>query len=114
MSYLLTAIFRNLTLSTGRTGVSSWTAETPHGTLPIIITSEDRADFSGAINYLGYECEFNASVSKTDQFTASFSPENMLNGTMFMLMSWVQSGGQMCILLTDVVISGSDGTENAC
>ena len=73
--------FRDLTLSTDRTGASSWTAETPHGTLSITLTSEDRADFSGAINYLGYECEFNASVSKMDQFAASFSPENMLDGT---------------------------------
>ena len=73
--------FQDLELSTDRTGEYSWTAQTPHGTLYISLESEDRADFSGTINYLGYECEFNASVSKVKQSTTSFSLENMLDGT---------------------------------
>lgn len=77
----LPMFFENLTLSTDRKDANSWTAETPHGNLSITLLSNDMAEFSGAVNYLGYQCEFSATVAKSKQFEGSLKPENMLNGT---------------------------------
>ncbi|MBQ7154703.1 MAG: hypothetical protein IJR85_03990 [Synergistaceae bacterium] len=77
----LPVFFENLTLSTDRTGAASWTAQTPHGTLSITMTDEGKAQFSGAITYFDYECEFSASVSKAEGISSALKPENMLDGT---------------------------------
>ena len=77
----LPVFFENLTLSTDRTGSASWTAQTPHGTLSITMTDKGKAQFSGAITYFDYECEFSASVSKAEANAGTLKPENMLDGT---------------------------------
>ena len=73
--------FSGLTLSTDRTGSDSWTASTPHGKLRVKLLSDDVSQFSGQVNYLGYECEFSASTIKTPTSTSSLKPENVLDGT---------------------------------
>ena len=73
--------FPNLELSTDRVSPASWTAATPHGTLSVNLLSDDRAEFSGSVNYLGYECTFSASVLRTEAATTSLKPENILDGT---------------------------------
>ena len=73
--------FPDLLLSTDRTSLNSWTASTPHGTLSVNLLSDDKANLSGTVNYLGYDCSFSASVIRAEPPAASLKPENMLNGT---------------------------------
>ena len=77
----LPVFFKDLTLSTDRISEDSWTASTPHGELSITLTDDGKADFSGNVNYFGYDCEFTSSISKVRNTTAALRPENVLDGT---------------------------------
>lgn len=79
-SLLIPVCLNGVGLSTQRNSTNEWTLTTSDGSsLLINMTSEEKINLSGKVQYLGYDCEFSTVIEKNP--SKSLNPKTILNGT---------------------------------
>ena len=93
-SLCLPVFYNGVSISTQRNNTNEWTATTSAGdTLSITMSSEEKINLSGKINYLDYVCEYSTDMNKNA--TNSINPQTILDGTWNL--SGAQAGGYLAV-----------------
>ncbi len=93
-SLCLPVFYDGAAISTQRNGINEWTATTSDGdTLLITMSSEEKINLSGKVNYLDYVCEFSTVMNKNAP--NAINPQEILGGTWNL--SEAQGGGYLAV-----------------